>query len=98
MLSKTITLLWDTTYLRRAWKHTFTCIQSSTTSILDLLYFRPLLADDRPHARVGNHEFNSDRPTTGYRRHVEGFVINTTDNEAKGLDNHDVHIDWEAVE
>ena len=85
-------------YLRRAREHAFASVQPRTASILNLLDFGTLFTDNGSHARVGNHEFNCDRPTTGYRRHVEGFVINTTDNEAKGLDNHDVHIDWEALE
>lgn len=44
-----------------------------------------MLADDGAHARVGDHELDSDRPAARHGGHIEGLVVDPTDDETEGL-------------
>ena len=76
------------THLGRTRKHTLAGVEPRTTSILDLLDFASTLANDRAHARVGNHELDGNCSASGNRRLVKRFVIDPTDNETERLENH----------
>lgn len=71
--------------LSGAGKHGFTSGETGTGSFLDLLDLGTLLANDGAHARVGYNETDGDRLGARNRGLVERLVVNSSDNETKGL-------------
>lgn len=69
----------------RAGKHGFASSKASSGGLLDFLDLGALLADDGAHARVGNDEADGDRLGAGDGRLIEGFVVDSSDDETESL-------------